>query len=443
MKLGSFWGITAPMLVLNQELFPKEVYEKYVSVLNITGNTVFLTDTQKELKYLLDYIESFPFSYVSEFAEDFAQLDSLTIHNGTINSQDSDLLYIAYDKIVADIGVKLIDDLHKGKFKYDIGKFDSFSQEGYITLTDKVIAFCANNTIDLSNTKPTVLKILKEYKSDEINSKISVDTVATFFHLNKALPDIITFDGNGVKLTDIDKAFIMKLLDSVDFIKGCLESVKITRHKEIPIFNTNFHTYLRRKPTSLYYMIINRFDYTKSTNAAHLRNTLAESRKDLSTLKESIDKYVVCGKQEQDILDDARYTSIINEFPAEKREFFDVLRINNYLDVNNLLVDDLNILTDMYDIINQSTLSYYSNLLGINVTYNDFVQLQNDMFAIGFYGLNLYSLVLFQDFIRSVMLITTDKIQKTEEQYAELMRVISDVQAFLDSFISIGGELNV
>ena len=443
MKLGAFWGLTAPMIVLLKNLFDKETYEKYVSILNISGNTIFLTDFQKEMKYLLNYIDSFPYSYESVYNEDFNKLNGLSYVNGVINSDDSDLAYLAEDKIWSNVGIKVVQDLEKNKATY------SRSLLGYLdgdeTIRSIVHDFCMQNAISLDNTKASVIKILKKFKNkaaDDCLTKGDIARLCEYFELRKVIPDSVVFDGNKIILSDIDKSFLSLLINSRDFILDCISAIKITRHKEIPIFDTTFHSFIRRKPTSLYYTVMKKFDYVKTTNAAHLRTTLNEARDSLSVLKQCISEYLVVGNEEKNVLTDNDYQIAINSYDTRKALFFTSLRDDKYLYVENLLEEDLAVLSNMYDIIAKLNCEFFSQQLGCSINQQDFITLDSKMQAIGIYGLNLFSMNLFKEFIRSVMLITTDKIQKSEEEMEELNRVVSDVQALFDSMISIGGELN-
>lgn len=446
MKLGAFWGLTAPMLVMSKEFFSTEVYEKYVSILNIPGNTVFLTDFQKELKYLLDYIKAFPFTYESAYIDEFNDLVGLTITQGTISSNNTELLYIAYDKLVADVGIKILDDYRKGKNKYSTSKLKILEGKVSETLLESVKEFCLKETVVLDNTKSSVIKILKEFKIDDFEEPLTEDDINALveqLHLIKSIPDTVIFNENKVKLNSIDKKFLSYLLDSESFIMECIKSVKITKQKEIPIFDTTFHAYVRRKPTSLYYTVLRKFDYAKSTNASYLRTILNEARNDLATLKTCIEDFIIVGREEKEILTDIDYTNIINVFNTDKALFFDSLRLEDYLDVENLLREDLEVLANMYDIVCNLDCTYFSKTLNESIDVTLFNKLDEHMQAIGIYGLNLSSLFLFKDFIKSVMLITTDKIQKTEEQMEELNTVIDNVQALLDSIVEIGGVISV
>lgn len=446
MKLGAFWGLTAPMLVMSKEFFPPEVYEKYVSILNIPGNTVFLTDFQKELKYLLDYIDSFPFTYESAYTNDFVKLVGLTITNNNIFGNDEELLYIAYDKLVAEIGIKILSDYRKGKNKYSSVKLGLIAGSSNAIILKAVKEFCSNNSVNMDNVKPAVIKILKQFKTDVTDELLKSDDVPLLveqLHLVKSIPDVIVFDGNRVKLNELDKKFLNYLLDNESFIKNCIKSVRITKQKEIPIFGTTFHAYIRRKPTSLYYAVLRKFDYVKSSNASYLRTILNEAREDLQTLKDCVKDYIIVGREEKDVLTDTDYTNLISSFDTDKILFFDSLRIEEYLDVSNLLREDLEVLASMYDIVSNLQCTYFSSVLGESINIDTFAELDRKMRSIGIYGLNLNSLVLFKDFIKSVMLVTTDKIQKTDEQMEELQSVIDNVQALLDSIIEIGGAISV
>lgn len=443
MKLGAFWGLTAPMIILLKDLFDKEIYEKYVSILNISGNTIFLADFQKEMKYLLNYVDTFPYSYESVYTNDFIRLNGLSYVNGILNSTDSDLAYLAEDKIWSDVGIKIVQDLEKGKFIYNRSLLNYLS--GSEDMRRLVHDFCMGSTISLDNTKASVIKILKRFKDKDENAcltKSDIPTFCQYFELQKTIPDSVIFDGNKIVLSDIDKSFLRFLINSRDFIFDCIRAIKITRHKEIPIFDTTFHSFIRRKPTSLYYTVMKKFDYVKTTNAAHLRTTLNESRNYLAVLKECMSEYLIVGNEEKNVLTDNDYQMAINSYDASKALFFSSLRDDKYLYVENLLEEDLEILSKMYDIIATLNCKFFSKQLGCSINQRDFLELDKKMQAIGVYGLNLFSMNLFKEFIRSVMLITTDKIQKSEEEMEELNRVVSDVQALLDSMISIGGDLN-
>ena len=63
--------------------------------------------------------------------------------------------------------------------------------------------------------------------------------------------------------------------------------------------------------------------------------------------------------------------------------------------------------------------------------------------ALGFAGLNINTMDLFEKSIKDVMLSVSSVYEKSEEYHSELDTVLSDVRALLSTLKPIGGELSV
>lgn len=444
MRLGAFWGLTAPMLILLKDSFDNGVYEQYAALLNVSGNTGFLMDFLKELKYLLDYIDNFPCEYRAVCEDDFKILQDCHIANNVINNDSEDALYLAYDKLAAEVGIKILNDVSKGKNNYDKHLLGIDNNSVVSTVNAVIKDYLSSVDLDLNNTKSAVIKIAKQF----YNASVSLDdndcvVLKQSLQLERKIPDVVQVNGIRTTLSGVDKKYLKLLLDSRSFILQCIEAVKITKQKDIPLFDTTFQSYIHCRPTSLYYKVQTRFDYVKATNVSFLRTILAETRNDMQKLHKCIDDFVIVGYENQNILTDELFQERLCTFEDDKRNFFSELYTEEYFHVDDMLCEDLDVLSSMYDIIDNLNLPHISKILGETLTAEQFQTLTDSMCAIGIYGLNLWSLELFKDFIKSVMLITSNKVQKTEEQMTELMLVVNNVQALLDSFIPIGGAINV
>ena len=443
MKLGSFWGLTAPMLMLAKDKLTKDVYQKYMSVLNVAGNTVFLIDVQKELKYLYDYIVNFPYTY-STNDTDFYNLVGVTIKNGIAG--DGDLVYLLEDKIYCGIGVKICTELQKGNARY------SRSLLQYPVNTEKILRteiknYMQENEIDCDRLNGPIQKILRKYKSESTEDCLQateIQHVAELFNLELTVPDRIMRNGVEIELKELDKKYLLYLKKNLQYLEGCICSIQISGVADIPIFDTTFQTFIHRKPACLYYIMVKKFDYLKTNNVSMLNTILKESRSSLQRLKDAVSKFVVVDTNTEDVLTQEQFDDIVSSFDTSKAEFFKKLVSDSYIYISDFILDDLNLLSDLYDILIDFDLVYFADVLGVSsFSEEEFDAFNARMQAIGLFGLNRYSFNLFREFIKSVVLVTTDKISKTEEQISELELVLNNVQAFLDSIQPIGGEIVV
>lgn len=446
MKLGSFWGLTAPMLMLAKDKIPKETCQRYMSVLNVAGNTVFLVDVQKELKYLYEYITNFPFSLGidEEISSDFQVLDGVTVKHGVV--EDSDVLFLLEDAIVYSIGMKICKDLQKGNAKYSASKLQ-FPEHTKEVIQNKVRVFIQENDIECDKLNAVSLKVLKEFKGDTLEECIApkdLQKVAEVFNLVATVPDKILRNGVEVTLGKLEKRYLLYLKENIGYLEECLRSVKISCNADIPIFDTTFQAFIHRKPTSLYYMVVKKFDYLKTNNVSMLNTVLKESISNLQRLKESVNKYVVADSEAKDVLTAKQFDEIVSTYDSSKQVFFSNLLKEHYIYVEDLMQGDLALLSELYDCFINFDLIYFANVLGVDsLSCEDFDLFNSKMQQIGVYGLNRCTFELFREFIQSVVLVTTNSISKTEEQLADLNRVLEDVQALLDSIRPIGGDLSV
>lgn len=105
--------------------------------------------------------------------------------------------------------------------------------------------------------------------------------------------------------------------------------------------------------------------------------------------------------------------------------------------------ESFTLLSDIYDLANAIDIDLINRVLGTDFHKSSFYKEIRVLNALGFAGLNVNTMDLFEKSIKDVMLSVSSVYEKSEEYHGELDTVLGDIRALLSTLKPIGGELSV
>ena len=457
MKLGGYFGLTAPMYVLFSDEFPAASFEYSMKVLDTAVNKELFKSFKVELLYLAKALTSIKTDYslgntsMTPFQDNPTYRQAFLQGGCVVGVEDTEdattMLKMEVSNLVA---YKLLQALEKSPNKYDYSFIALGDPEATLKRVYEILASVLNEDTVRINTKELsrkVLNKLKNVKGSSIKDVAEVrDNLCNAFSFSMVLPskfkcgnEIITLDPDEYKILS---AFYSKR----GKVQQLISNININQKEEDTVFDLPFSTILGRRPNSLFYLVARKFDYAKNKNALFLTNVIKDTKREIDHLDQLMSTKVVCpesNKINDQVLSYNDMYAFFSDFDNEKQQFFSKLRAKGILVEGSIIQADLDLISDLYDLASKMTIEGINQKFNCNFTEESFNLLIDKFNKIGICGLNLSSLVLFSESIGCTPLASFDQLIKSQEEIDQYLHIISDVNTLLDTLIPIGVEINV
>ena len=434
MKLGNFWGMTAPILVLAD--YDQEHLKEAFSRLR-DANSEALHNFKIELaaleKVRLLQTASLPIQE-TEMISNKHKLD-YELNCGKLPTQLETDQYV--NEFCALLAVQIVNGEREGK---------------YVTVSvpsmrQTVIDFLATKSEKLLKTKAMVKSLYRTLVGGNIS--ISQELIQTF-GLVLQVPDKITVNGIEYELDTATKKIIQWYVDRVPNVMAIYGLMNGSVEEEQSMFGVYFYDLIKAKPTSLYYKVVNQFSPANQRTAQRLPKSMILNIRD--NVKADILKFEAAIKQNVEVFQSVsspdlfsydKFTEACGTFSTNKREFFTALVFKSILHPDDLLIKDFDILSRVYDFVASITPEFLNETFGVELTYEEWEKEFRFLCNFRICGLSFYSLRLFEVSIANTPLVASKKVQKDAEYLEECYTVIDNVKALVATIIPIGEELEV
>lgn len=423
MRIGEFWGLPAPMLLL---AFPEvEDAVHFIQCFDAKANRDILQALRVELCALrrVTSVPSVKFSDESNAVS--RKHPDLEWQQGRIPGSDDEFLCI---EIVQEVTKRVALLIINGE------KENHFVRCSPESLLMAVKEFLLTKTFMLMKTK----QIAKEfYSSLELGGRAITQTLVEQFGLEWELPKVIEFNGEKHELTveaqNVINYYVERAND-IDFLIGKLEE---DESPETLIFDIPFFDLIKRRPESLRYLVLNRFDIVKTQhNKTALENVVKDVSANVSKYRKCLDDFIVpagsFSVEAESVRED--FAKIKSTFSDDEAEFFRGVSFANFLP------SDLQILSDLYKRIAKLDVHFFNELFHCNLTASEWMELSSILCGAWVCGINLDSKSLFADAIDGTTMIHY-KTEKPKDVLDEINYIISDIEALVSSIRPIGDVL--
>lgn len=429
MKIGGFWGLTAPMIVL---AFPDlDDAKRLFSTMQNTVNTEIMRNLRTEF-YMLSHAGDFAVVDTGSGADALfvRKASTSNVVNGmlmTNGMEDSQ-----HVEFVNELTSLLADMIIKGEAK---GKF--VKCDGSIAMLRKAVTdWIADKTFELSETRRIVRGLYKSMLSDSAAGV--TDRLVDNFGFRRALPESIVVDGCTVHVTESMRSVFRYYLDRLDYVRELADSITADPVKEEEVWGSSFYDLIRRKPQSLRYLIISKFEPAKiKPSAALIHSTVDSVKKGLTDFQKCVEEHVSVYGDNNGVktLSGAEFKSYLNNFEYAKAKFFSKIQYSDYT------VQEFEDLCWIYDRVCRLDESFLNREFELSLSATEWEVLARSMCSLCVCGLNLQSLKLFSIAINTTTLATVDNVKKTKEDLDELKIVLADIESLLSTMRPIGGAL--
>lgn len=420
MRIGSFWGLPAPMILIvfdGHYDFLQECIAKF----NTDANFESVNDVQKEFMALEQACNSADY-VLPEFDAVYLKISPLAVVNHGKSSLGDEVV----DRLVTDVSLLVVEKVAKEAI---LGNFFSVPDN----LRGCVDQWFIDNTFSVREVKSVVNKIVKTFSRSEVSP---LPELCRKYGLRVVPCDYVYNEGRKVKVTDDLKVVWQWFHDRLDVVSQYTSSLRNTVPVEDMVFGILFFDLIKRKPNSLKYKVIEIFDGAKERQTSHLiAKCIQECSTELAKFEKCVESSVSLDScnDSSDVLTKSKFESILSSQDDECRMFFNRLVYSGSLVVEDLLIQSFEMLVKLYYLICRigSVEGFFGVSGGIELAACD----------IGICGLNNHSLTLFAKSIAGIPLAGHGKVLKTQGELDELNLVLDDVKALLDTLRPVGEVL--
>ncbi len=427
MRLGNFWGLPAPMILI---IFDGhyDLLMKYVCALNTESSSFLLEDIQKEFLALQRVCDSAVYTTpeIESILDDliagsaFVKDGIITYGNGT---EDTSLFGRLVTELSVEVLKKVISNAEKGK-----------CVKVPADLRERVQAACESKDFVVEDWKSIVREVVRELPGSTV---LDVSEVVESFHLKKTAPKRFYFGQQVTEMTAELQNVWNFYSKREPVIREVLNRISFGYTEEEETFGIPFFNLIHRNPESLRYQVDAVFERAKSRQTARfLPECIEECRCQIDKFKECLKKYVVLegvtNSSVSQIQNRDKLYSILKTARVETGGLFDDLMRNGYLKLENFQEDTMEMLVQIADLI------FDFQDEGFNGLWGSSDDVCTKSIGIGVCGLNTESTKLFEEAVKQTIVSERGKIERPGETLKALEFVLNDVDALLETLVPVG-----
>lgn len=447
MKIASFYGLTAPVILMLKDSDCIDIPMFVNSISNPVDSTL-LVEANKEVCAFKKVLDNLPTIYHSSFEKDMEAVKAYSgvkIVNGIVSGIDeskvsSDDLLVEIKRIlISRVSCKIL------------SSSDSITYVNGILVDDYVISLSDKIDYYLSSAKVTLPKLVlhvdKIYNSLIVkNSSGEIKNKKLFSVIKSQLDVLEELDEKriGDNFTEVDYKIVKKLWSKREILNQIVSEIKSTSKKDIKVFDNSFDNMVLRKPSSILYCVISKFDYVKDKGKSQFFNkTYNLVKSDLEVFIDLFNQRVrgFSHREYQTTLDPSGYLGEIVTERVESKEFIKYLVDTNCIILSTLSKEDLQMLVNAYELISGVGFEFLNDYFGVALTKDSWELEGRKLCQVGIGGITLKQEYLLTEFAKVVSFSATNYLYKSDDVIEEYKRNLQLVSDLLDTMIPIGTRL--
>ena len=412
MKLGSFWGLTAPMFVM--AFTDKNDAIPFFDEMRKYSNKEALQGLQKELLFLKKQIEQLRTMKCTISLEE-VQDDVWIAGNGLRDNPEYNA--IVKNAITQECIVRC----------YVREKANHFKE---LTKLNELVDEALNTWNGAVNQRAQVVGSIVRKLPNGTKACIADWLHENGIQMSYDIVDSINTDFGIYTLSEDEKRVLSYFNTRFDDIQFWVERLTFSSIKSEEVYGMPFTVFMQRNPKSIRYAVLSRFDTIKNIND---RKTLLDRcdsvRRDTERFKQLYFQYAQTANER---------TSRLRGLTAPSVMLHSILP--NGFKYEELPEDDRILLNRICERCSKMTGSYMESLLGVHT--EDWDAFGQQLLNVGVYGINNRQMGLLQESIANTIL-SPNKYYVKEEDMAEVVHILDDdILAMLDSILPVGEVLS-
>lgn len=457
MHIGSFFGLTAPFIVLFYEQKGAKELQAAASLINNPVDQSFISSAYEELVCFKKYLMKIPSTYEIDVDKSFALNNPLSkCSNGYISDDfvgdTKELQMLIKRYFIISVSKRLVSDSNPQFI--DCSKFGDGTPEAVReTIKNAVEEFISTSTFTLEDIDIAVnrcMRRLLDRKNKEglTKSKQEIaNSIIESYSLQQKIKNSFTFMGREVVLSDDEVKIVKYYKSRIKTLDACIEIFSSDVIMENPkIFSLHFRDYLNRVPERIFSEIIHMF---KSAGAvvgkeAQIPTIRARALEDLKEFRRLFEENIL--EYDNEILAKQSIFSLIaDEYKDEDNDIRDSLiysaLINAKVSSDTITLDTFKELIKIEEFASVLTMENLNAYFGTNLDEKGWDNAVLNLRQAGIGGLNFFTKSLLYQILPSYSFELTIKVRKCQEDIEKYNYILDEAQAFLDCMLPIGTEI--
>lgn len=443
MKLASFYGLTAPQMVI---LADEIGLDNVIALSKKMENSVDcqrIIDVKNELYYLYDTLRQIRWVYAGPEVEPYTDDENVVKVIGGNCGNDELQLKLQRNLILLTVKT-LLSERFSANIAFD--RFTDLSPDTIRTTIAQVVAECikSRNFIIQDSAKMATMCARRFF---DPNAKISASGLAKLaeaYKMKRSCPHEFTVDGNKVHLNDADCTVLEYFLDHVGTVQQLYASMHVSTTKSAMVFDTPFADFINRNPARvLKIIVLQRWKSVQYTKKEHFfKKAFNDLADQLVLFNKLINENVMTPGQKKDVygLENKDAREIAQECYA--MDFYDNFVFTKIISVENLDENTLRLLIALYKKLDSFSPAKLNKKFGLSLTRSEWEDTFAKLEDIGVYGLNFYVEQLFKECLAGMTLNIYTHVVISEDGLQKIRDSINEVKSLLETLRAIGDDVN-
>lgn len=439
MQLGSFWGQTAPMFLL--ECTSIDEYKDFLHLAQSSLGRQSLEDFRCELINLSKTLNQVIYEpkVKTNTMEQYKRCCKICDGKFFVKGEENPLIKAS---LIQEMCFNLILKILRGEQKGKYINVPNYSVEGIKNfILESVNNAVSKATGRLPKLEIEIAQLYESFLSSSATKSIAPQ-LCEAFPIKISFPKSVKTASGTIKLTDLQIKVWEVLFQRKNILDELIDSFDSTFYDEVNIFNTSFYDLVKRNPICLYFIIKQDFDYVNSRQSkSYLNNLIEKVRTEVDQFMDCLDKLVVSTS------DTAHADTSLNDFGlletipkgyAPRYEFFSDLLSKSYLKASDITNDILALLVRIYDCVECFNCDGLNDLFDTEFDEDSWCSFGKELSKLGICGINGYAVELLFESISKMTFSDGVKVVKTEEDLNRFHEVLDNIYCLLDTLIPIG-----
>ena len=449
MKLAGFYGFTAPFVVIMYDRIGDEKIKEFCSLLDNDSDRENLEYARCELLYFKKALKNLPLQFTTDSEVNFTEQERLAYFDcGNVLNFDGDTMTLTAKVsrfLTMSTALSLLSD--KMNCYVVLSNFEGGIRSSILA---RVKEFIATERFNVSELDTAIRKIVRKFINRRIQNQ-DKGAIADFntqlqseFKISAHCPKTIFVDGMQISLTDDEHKVLQYFIDRIDSIDVILSLMSTSSVKTTKLFGVPFVDILQRRPSFLLNVVARTLDAKKLTKAQFLikvRNNMLDQLLELKRLFEERIVIKGSGTNTDFGLDLSAALEILDQMDTDVSDIAKLMEKGSIC-TENLKEETIFSIVDLYRFAECCTVIELNNFFRVDLTISDWESCVEHFNSLGIYGLNLYTVHLFLEFLTNSTLNLFDKILMKKQTAEDFKDVISEIEALIDSIKPIGGSVS-
>ena len=443
MKLASFYGLTAPQIVM---LADEIGLDHVIALSKKMENSVDchrIVDVKNELYYLYDTLRQIRWVYTGPEVEPYTE-DEKVVRVVAGNCGNEELQLKLQRNLILLTVKALLSERFSSNIAFD--RFGDLSPETIkMTIANAVVECIKSRNFIIQDSEKMATMCARRFFDPQ--AKLSTQGLAKLaeaYKMKRSCPQEFIVDGKKVHLKDEDCVVLKYLLERLGTVQQLYLAMHVSTTKSAMVFDTPFADFVNRNPARILKIIVlQRWKTIQYTKKEHFfRKAFNDLAEQLVLFNQLIDENVMTPGQKKGLYGLEKKDALEIARECYAMDFYNEFVAANVISIENLDASTFRMLIDLYQHLNQFSPSAMNKKFGLRLSRTEWEDVFERLSTIGIYCFNFYTEQLFKECLAGMTLNSYTHVVISEEGLERIKESIHEVKSLLETLRAIGDDVN-